>query len=148
MHISSFPKIGQLNCKWSAKIFWNSMEFTGQHFLLPQVNSHTLLNYLKIIANFVVAHVNAIFLSLSTGLEPPQRLLVHSHWTVDDVKMSKSKHNVIDPNKVSQRYTYEGLRYFLLREGVPHSDGSEFFPQRIKFGKFQTFSIYFRLQWC
>lgn len=61
---------------------------------------------------------------LHLGLEPPARLLVHSHWTVDDEKMSKSKNNVVDPNKVSERYTYEGLRYFLLREGVPHSDGS------------------------
>lgn len=41
--------------------------------------------------------------------------------------MSKSKNNVIDPNKVSEKYTYEGLRYFLLREGVPHSDGSKYF---------------------
>lgn len=60
-------------------------------------------------------------------MEPPSRLLVHSHWTVDDQKMSKSKNNVIDPTKVAEKYTYEGLRYFLLREGVPHSDGSEYF---------------------
>lgn len=51
--------------------------------------------------------------------------MVHSHWTVDDEKMSKSKNNVVDPTKVSKKYTYEGLRYFLLREGVPHSDGSK-----------------------
>lgn len=62
---------------------------------------------------------------IAAGLEPPQSLLVHSHWTVDDVKMSKSKHNVIDPNVVAQRYTYDGLRYFLLREGVAHRDGSK-----------------------
>lgn len=58
-------------------------------------------------------------------MEPPNRLLVHSHWTVDGKKMSKSKHNVVDPNVVSDKYTYEGLRYFLLAEGVPHSDGSK-----------------------
>lgn len=60
------------------------------------------------------------------GLEPPDRLLVHSHWTVDDQKMSKSRKNVVDPTNVAKRYTFEGLRYFLLREGVPHSDGSEY----------------------
>lgn len=65
-----------------------------------------------------------MIISFDSGLEPPARLLVHSHWTVDDEKMSKSKNNVVDPNKVSEKYTYEGLRYFLLREGVPHSDGS------------------------
>lgn len=57
-------------------------------------------------------------------MEPPERLLVHSHWTVDDEKMSKSKKNVVDPHKVADKYTYEGLRYFLLREGTAHSDGS------------------------
>lgn len=60
-------------------------------------------------------------------MEPPDRLLVHSHWTVDDQKMSKSKKNVVDPTNVAKKYTFEGLRYFLLREGVPHSDGSEYY---------------------
>lgn len=59
------------------------------------------------------------------GLEPPARLLVHSHWTVDNEKMSKSKKNVIDPNEAAKVYTYEGLRYFLLRQGVAHSDGGK-----------------------
>lgn len=62
---------------------------------------------------------------IAAGLEPPQSLLVHSHWTVDDTKMSKSKHNVVDPIVVSEKYTFEGLRYFLLRRGVAHKDGSK-----------------------
>lgn len=40
--------------------------------------------------------------------------------------MSKSKHNVIDPMQRAQTYTFDGLRYFLLREGTAHSDGSNF----------------------
>lgn len=60
------------------------------------------------------------------GLEPPESLFVHSHWTVDGQKMSKSKFNVIDPNERASTYTYDGLRYFLLREGVPHNDGSKY----------------------
>lgn len=59
-------------------------------------------------------------------MEPPDRILVHSHWTVDGEKMSKSKFNVVDPNERANIYTNEGLRYFLLREGVPHSDGSKY----------------------
>lgn len=62
---------------------------------------------------------------LAAGLEPPHQLYVHSHWTVDGQKMSKSRHNVVDPVQAAQQYTMEGLRYFLLREGVAHSDGSE-----------------------
>ncbi|XP_046805649.1 methionine--tRNA ligase, mitochondrial [Lucilia cuprina] len=61
---------------------------------------------------------------IAAGLEPPQQLFVHSHWTVDGQKMSKSKNNVVDPLAASELYTMEGLRYFLLREGVAHSDGN------------------------
>uniref|UniRef100_A0A182T4K1 Methionine--tRNA ligase, mitochondrial n=1 Tax=Anopheles maculatus TaxID=74869 RepID=A0A182T4K1_9DIPT len=61
---------------------------------------------------------------LAAKLEPPRQLLVHSHWTVDNQKMSKSKQNVVDPNECAELYTHEGLRYFLLREGVAHSDGN------------------------
>nr|XP_036674388.1 methionine--tRNA ligase, mitochondrial [Drosophila suzukii] len=61
---------------------------------------------------------------LAAGLEPPGQLFVHSHWTVDGQKMSKSRHNVVDPVQAARQYTMEGLRYFLLREGVAHSDGN------------------------
>jgi methionyl-tRNA synthetase len=61
---------------------------------------------------------------LAAELEPPNQLLVHSHWTVDGQKMSKSKGNVIDPVERAEIYTMEGIRYFLLREGVQHSDGN------------------------
>ncbi|EAT44749.1 AAEL003913-PA [Aedes aegypti] len=61
---------------------------------------------------------------IAAGLEPPRKLLVHSHWTVDGEKMSKSKGNVVDPNERASLYTHEGIRYFLLREGVAHSDGN------------------------
>lgn len=61
---------------------------------------------------------------IAANIEPPRQLLVHSHWTVDNQKMSKSKMNVVDPNERAELYTYEGLRYFLLREGVAHSDGN------------------------
>lgn len=63
---------------------------------------------------------------LAAKMEPPRQLLVHSHWTVDNQKMSKSKFNVVDPAERAELYTHEGLRYFLLREGVAHSDGSKY----------------------
>jgi methionyl-tRNA synthetase len=62
---------------------------------------------------------------IAAGIEPPQQLLVHSHWTVDDEKMSKSKQNVINPVQRAEIYTMEGIRYFLIREGVQHNDGSK-----------------------
>lgn len=64
---------------------------------------------------------------MAAGLELPKTLLCHSHWTVDGEKMSKSKNNVVCPFNRSEIYTSDGLRYFLLREGVAHSDGSKLF---------------------
>ncbi|KAG8228170.1 hypothetical protein J437_LFUL014405 [Ladona fulva] len=63
-------------------------------------------------------------LLIAAGLEPPKSLFVHSHWTVDGEKMSKSRGNVVDPFDRADAYTPDGLRYFLLREGVAHSDGN------------------------
>ncbi|XP_034037902.1 methionine--tRNA ligase, mitochondrial [Thalassophryne amazonica] len=59
---------------------------------------------------------------LGAGLPLPLAIYVHSHWTVDGKKMSKSLGNVVDPVECSQMFTNEGMRYFLLRCGVPDSD--------------------------
>lgn len=64
---------------------------------------------------------------MAARLEPPKSLLCHSHWTVDGEKMSKSKNNVVCPSSRSEIYTTDAFRYFLLREGVAHSDGSRYF---------------------
>ncbi|XP_038555303.1 methionine--tRNA ligase, mitochondrial [Micropterus salmoides] len=59
---------------------------------------------------------------LGAGLPLPQTIRVHSHWTVGGKKMSKSLGNVVDPLERSQVFTTDGMRYFLLRQGVPDSD--------------------------
>ncbi|KAK6632856.1 hypothetical protein RUM43_012595 [Polyplax serrata] len=61
---------------------------------------------------------------IAAGLKPPKSILCHSHWLRDDEKISKSKGNIIDPFHEVKKYTSDGFRYFLLREGVPHSDGN------------------------
>ncbi|KAK2183237.1 hypothetical protein NP493_319g04005 [Ridgeia piscesae] len=65
---------------------------------------------------------------MAAGLEPPRKILCHSHWTIDGVKMSKSRGNVVDPFDRLQKYSSDAVRYFLLREGVPHSDGRGYVP--------------------
>lgn len=40
---------------------------------------------------------------LAAGLPPPERVLVHSHWVVEGVKMSKSLGNVVDPTREADR---------------------------------------------
>ncbi|KAL5004792.1 hypothetical protein ScPMuIL_018248 [Solemya velum] len=61
---------------------------------------------------------------MAAGLDPPKQILCHSHWTVDSRKMSKSRGNVVDPVDRMNQFSADGLRFFLLREGVPHSDGN------------------------
>ena len=40
--------------------------------------------------------------------------------------MSKSRGNVVDPFDRIEKYSSDAVRYFLLREGVPHSNGSRY----------------------
>ncbi|XP_014377235.1 methionine--tRNA ligase, mitochondrial, partial [Alligator sinensis] len=61
-------------------------------------------------------------LLMAVGLDPPERIYVHSHWTVHGQKMSKSLGNVVDPLACFRQYTIDGFRYFLLRQGVPERD--------------------------
>lgn len=62
----------------------------------------------------------AILLALNLPL--PKKLICHSHWLVGTQKMSKSLGNSIDPFEEANHLTTEGLRYYLLRAGTPHSD--------------------------
>lgn len=64
---------------------------------------------------------------MAAGLEPPGQLLVHSHWTVDSEKMSKSRGNVVVPPSQTRGNSLQELlamRYFLLRTGTPHKDNN------------------------
>ncbi len=61
---------------------------------------------------------------LAAGFELPQKLVCHGHWLVDGHKMSKSVGNVVEPFACLEKFTQDGLRYFLLREGVLDSDSN------------------------
>lgn len=56
------------------------------------------------------------------GLPLTQRLLSHSHWTVDRAKMSKSVGNVADPIKAIDEYGIDLVRYYLARVGGRFKD--------------------------
>jgi len=57
------------------------------------------------------------------GLEPPKNIFAHGWWTVNGQKMSKSLHNVVEPNQLIDQFGVDVIRYFLLREVPFGSDG-------------------------
>ncbi len=59
----------------------------------------------------------------SAGLEPPRRVFAHGWWTVDGKKMSKSLGNAIDPVVISDKYSVDAFRYFVIREKPLGDDG-------------------------
>lgn len=58
------------------------------------------------------------------------KLVVHGWWNVKGAKMSKSLGNVIDPNVLSDTFTPDGLRYYLMRDIATGYD-ADFSDERI-----------------
>ncbi len=64
----------------------------------------------------------AILMALDLPL--PKRLYGHGWLMLGSEKMSKSKGNVVDPVVLSNRYSVDAVRYYLLREVPFGQDGS------------------------
>jgi methionyl-tRNA synthetase len=62
---------------------------------------------------------------LALNLPLPETIFAHGWWTVDGEKMSKSRGNVVDPNKMVEQFGADAFRYFLLRE-VPFGQDGDF----------------------
>ncbi len=62
---------------------------------------------------------------MALNLPLPDMIFAHGWWTVDGEKMSKSRGNVVDPNKMVESYGADAFRYFLLRE-VPFGQDGDF----------------------
>ena len=60
---------------------------------------------------------------LSAGLPPSKQILIHGFITSDGQKMSKSLGNVVDPFYLVNKYGADAIRYYLLKEIPPFSDG-------------------------
>ncbi|MGA6826533.1 methionine--tRNA ligase [Nitrospira sp. NS4] len=62
---------------------------------------------------------------MALNLPLPETIFAHGWWTVDGEKMSKSRGNVVDPNKMVDAFGADAFRYFLLRE-VPFGQDGDF----------------------
>ncbi|HEX4968024.1 MAG TPA: methionine--tRNA ligase, partial [Nitrospiraceae bacterium] len=62
---------------------------------------------------------------IALNLPLPDTIFAHGWWTVDGEKMSKSRGNVVDPNKMVDAFGADAFRYFLLRE-VPFGQDGDF----------------------
>lgn len=60
---------------------------------------------------------------LSAGLPLPNAVFSHGFITSGGQKMSKTLGNVIDPYDLADKFGFEALRYFLLKEIPPFDDG-------------------------
>lgn len=61
-------------------------------------------------------------LLLAVDLPLPYQIVSHSHWTMNNVKMSKSSGNIVNPFKELQRFGIDSMRYFLVKEGRLEND--------------------------
>jgi methionyl-tRNA synthetase len=62
---------------------------------------------------------------MALNLPLPETIFAHGWWTVDGEKMSKSRGNVVDPNRMVEQFGADAFRYFLLRE-VPFGQDGDF----------------------
>ena len=60
---------------------------------------------------------------LALGYELPKTIFIHGYFTVDGKKMSKSLGNIVDPNKIKEKYGLDALRYYLFRDTPFGEDG-------------------------
>jgi len=62
---------------------------------------------------------------MAADLPLPKRIFAHGWWTVEGEKMSKSKGNALQPDKLLEEYDADTIRYFMLRE-VPFGQDGDF----------------------
>jgi methionyl-tRNA synthetase len=62
---------------------------------------------------------------MALDMKLPETIFAHGWWTVDGEKMSKTRGNVVDPNKMIDEFGADAFRYFLLRE-VPFGQDGDF----------------------
>jgi methionyl-tRNA synthetase len=68
---------------------------------------------------------------LSAGLTPPRQVFGHGFFTVNGQKISKSLGNAIDPVELSDKYSSDVLRFYILAD-IPFGKDSDFSTERLE----------------
>lgn len=74
----------------------------------------------KDITRFHCIYWPAFLMALELPL--PKHILVHGHWTMSKMKMSKSVGNVVNPFFALERFGSDIMRYYLLNDGPSVED--------------------------
>lgn len=68
---------------------------------------------------------------MSAGLPLPKKIFAHGFFTIDGEKMSKSRGNIADPIKITEKYGTDTLRYFFMRE-IRFGEDGDFSEEKIE----------------
>ena len=61
---------------------------------------------------------------MALGLPLPRRIMTHAHWTMNNLKMSKSIGNVVNPFWALDRFGTDTMRFFLIHHGGLENDAN------------------------
>ena len=118
----------------------NYISFAG--YLAEEVGNDNLPKFDKlwpadahVIGKDILVPAHAIYWPImlhALGFNDEQipKLIVHGWWNVKGAKMSKSLGNVIDPSELADKFTADGLRYYLMRDIATGYD-ADFSDERI-----------------
>ena len=86
-----------------------------------------IVRYTPLTPYFLTSSFHCIFwpaFLMAADLPLPRQILVHSHWTINGAKMSKSLGNVIPPSTVLETWPADVVRYYMVKEGGLEKDGN------------------------